>query len=144
MVGYAENHAPDCYRFINLESRKIIQSRDVIWDEELSHNEYNVEIQETVDESNDEVYDQIIIRPSSEINEIDEEDPTENMESGEATLEKIIPRIDQLQNLMAVNESMGVVSPNSFEKAVREVKWKVAIINELSQNKWKNVTPCHL
>ncbi len=31
MVGYAKDHAPDCYRFLNLESKKIVLSRDVTW-----------------------------------------------------------------------------------------------------------------
>ena len=30
-VGYAENHAGDVYRFLNTETRKIIESRDAIW-----------------------------------------------------------------------------------------------------------------
>ncbi len=66
-----------------------------------------------------------------------------NIESGEATEEKITQAIDQLQNLMAVNESMGVVSPNSFERAVKEVKWKDAMIDELSnigkRNVWEEI-----
>ncbi len=31
MVGYAENHAEDCYRLYNPVTRKIILSRDVTW-----------------------------------------------------------------------------------------------------------------
>jgi len=33
MVGYAPDHAEDTYRLYNLETRKVIQSRDVKWAE---------------------------------------------------------------------------------------------------------------
>ncbi len=33
MVGYAMNHAPDCYCFYDPQMNKIILSRDVVWDE---------------------------------------------------------------------------------------------------------------
>ncbi len=117
MVGYAEDHAPDCYRFLNLETRKIIQSRDVIWTEELNGKESDEEIQETEVESDAE--DQIVRPPY--------------VESGEATSERITPCIDQLQNLMAVEENIkGVIIPTTYEKAVKEVRWKDAMIKELS------------
>ncbi len=35
MVGYAENHAEDCYRLYNPETQKIIISRDIIWNENI-------------------------------------------------------------------------------------------------------------
>ncbi|MCP4053817.1 MAG: hypothetical protein GY739_12280 [Mesoflavibacter sp.] len=116
MVGYAEDHAPDCYRFLNLETRKIIQSRDVMWTEELNGKESDEEIQETEVESDAE--DQIVRPPY--------------VESGEATSERIIPCIDQLQNLMAVEENIkGAIIPTTYEKAVKEVRWKDAMIKEL-------------
>ncbi len=62
------------------------------------------------------------------------------MENGEATSGRITPCVDQLQNLMAVNENMeSVVLPYSYEKAVKEVKWKEAMINELSNIDKRNV-----
>ncbi len=33
VVGYAKGHAPDCYRLFHPQTRKIILSRDVIWNE---------------------------------------------------------------------------------------------------------------
>jgi len=33
MVGYPQDHAEDIYRLYNLETRKVIQSRDVKWAE---------------------------------------------------------------------------------------------------------------
>ncbi len=62
MVGYAENHTPDCYRFLNLAMNKVIQSRDVIWTEELNFSEggeENREVEEEENESNDSVYPSI-------------------------------------------------------------------------------------
>jgi hypothetical protein len=30
-LGYSENHAADVYRMLNLETRKVIHTRDIIW-----------------------------------------------------------------------------------------------------------------
>ncbi len=52
---------------------------------------------------------------------------------GRQLKKKIIPSIDQLQNLLAVNESLEAVTiPVTFERAVQESKWKYAMIKELS------------
>ncbi len=85
MVVYAEDHAPDCCRFFNLKTRKIIQSRDVIWTEELNCKESGAENQETEDENETE---DLVFRPYSTTKQSNEENLTRNMESGEATEEK--------------------------------------------------------
>ncbi len=36
MMGYAVNHAPDCYRLYDPHTNKIILSRDVVWDENVA------------------------------------------------------------------------------------------------------------
>ncbi len=52
---------------------------------------------------------------------------------GRQLKKKIIPSIDQLQNLLAVNESLEAVTiPVTFERTVQQSKWKYAMIKELS------------
>jgi hypothetical protein len=36
-VGYSEHHANDVYRMLNLETKSIIHSRDIIWMNEAYH-----------------------------------------------------------------------------------------------------------
>jgi hypothetical protein len=31
MVGYALKHAPDCYQMLNIETKRVMETRDVIW-----------------------------------------------------------------------------------------------------------------
>ncbi len=126
MVGYAEDQAPDCFTFFYMKTRKIIPSRGMIWTEGLNCKESDAEIQEIEDENETE---DLVFRPYSTTKQSNEENLTRDMESGEATEEKIIPSIDQLQNLLAVNESLEVVTiPVTFERAVQESKWKDAMI----------------
>ncbi len=60
-----------------------------------------------------------------------------------------MPQIDQLQNLMAVSENMeGATIPVTFERAIKEIKWKDAMIRELSnitqRNVWEKVKQAEL
>ncbi len=128
MVGYAEDHAPDCFTFFYMKTRKIIPSRGMIWTEGLNCKESDAEIQEIEDESETE---DLVFRPYSTTKQSNEENLTRDMESGEATEEKIIPSIDQQPNLLTVNESLEAVTvPVTFERAVQESKWKDAMIKE--------------
>ncbi len=136
MMGYAQDHASDCYRLLNLESEKIIMSRDVIWDEKLSH-EYNDVLNREVQSESDVDEDTIGLSSANGLKH--KESPKESMENGETTSDKVTPCIDQLQSLVAVRESTeSVIIPKSFEKAVREVKWKDAMIKELSSIQERN------
>ncbi len=174
MVGYALAHAPDCYRLLNLETKKIILSRDIIWDElkvippnsfdrvktgptceikpvNQKKIETNSEVQsdspseissEDEDKSSSEhesETEDIVLRPST-TKQSNEENLARNIESGEATEKKITPVIDQLQSLMAVDESMEAETiPVTFERAEKESKWKDAMIKELSNIEQRNV-----
>ncbi|MCP3667476.1 MAG: DDE-type integrase/transposase/recombinase, partial [Gammaproteobacteria bacterium] len=135
-VGYTENHADDCFRFYNPVTRKIILSRDVTWDERKDTNE---ELEKDfIDEVSDEYADKLKVGSSYEhvgdsgdTEETDEDYPsTSGMQNREAipeSHEAIMPQIDQLQNLMAVSENMeGATIPVTFERAIKEIKWKDA------------------
>ncbi len=88
MVGYAENHTNDCYRLYNPETQRIILSRDIIWDEKGPVNEIEYQVIERSDNDREEFKD--------------------NMESGEATVGKILPTMYQLQSLYAAHGESGV------------------------------------
>ncbi len=141
MVGYAKNHAPDCYRFLNLATNKIIQSRDVIWTEELNFSEggeENREVEEEENESDDSVFPSITYPEIKKSNE----NGTGNIENGEAISHVIKPAIDQLQSLYVTQKiknykaSKGVIT---FQKAMQKPKWKEAVKNELESIKERNV-----
>ena len=54
MVGYAENHAGDVYRMLNLRTKKISLSRDICWLKK-SYGEYmNLKKQGSEDSSDEE------------------------------------------------------------------------------------------
>ncbi len=64
----------------------------------------------------------------------------QNREAIPESHKAIMPQIDQLQNLMAVNENMeGTTIPVTFERAIKEIKWKNAMIRELSNITQRNV-----
>ncbi len=147
MVGYAEDHAPDCYRFLDLETRKIIQSRDVVWTEETNGDESDEEIQETEDESETE---DLVLRPPT-TKQSNEENLAMNIESGEATKEKIASPVDQLQSLYVKDKERNDKASKSivtFEKAMQVPKWIEAIENELKsieeRNVWKEIYLKHI
>ncbi len=90
---------------------------------------------------------------SGDTEETDEDYPsTSGMQNREAipeSHEAIMPQIDQLQNLMAVSENMeGATIPVTFERAIKEIKWKDAMIRELSnitqRNVWEEVKQAEL
>jgi hypothetical protein len=62
-VGYSIHHANDVYRMLNLDTKRIIQSRDVIW---LNHNWVDRKVSQKK-ETDDEIDDVIA---SSKIQEV--------------------------------------------------------------------------
>jgi hypothetical protein len=57
-VGYSVHHANDVYRMLNLDTKRIIQSLDITWMNELYHNWINRKVSQKK-ETDDEDYDVI-------------------------------------------------------------------------------------
>jgi hypothetical protein len=57
-VGYSVHHANDVHRMLNLDTKRIIQSRDIIWLNEAYHDWTDRKIsqkKETYDEDDDAI-----------------------------------------------------------------------------------------
>ena len=49
-VGYASDHSGDCYEMLNLNTRRILQTRDVIWLGKMYYSKMKTEFQVSIDE----------------------------------------------------------------------------------------------
>ena len=49
-VGDASDHSGDCYEMLNLNTRRILQTRDVIWLGKMYYSKIKTEFQVSIDE----------------------------------------------------------------------------------------------
>jgi hypothetical protein len=56
-VGYSVHHAKDFYRMLNLDTKRIIQSRDIIWLNEAYHDwiDRKVSQKKEIDDEDDDI-----------------------------------------------------------------------------------------
>jgi hypothetical protein len=68
-MGYSVNHAHDVYRMLNMETKYVINSQDIIWLNQM-HNDWNAKKVKTYDEDDG---DNAIEPKINEINNVQEE-----------------------------------------------------------------------
>ncbi len=155
VLGCARDPAPDCYRFLNLETNKVILSRDVTWKEEqpiMKENTDTVEEQSRMKENTDVEEEQPIIEQSKVEQPVmesfsDEENQNkssnEESDSGssdEGHRDKLNVRIDQLQCLfMGGKGKNDTAVPDKYSEAINQVSWRKAMIKELNSIKQRDV-----
>ncbi len=122
MIGYPQNHANYCYRMYNPDTKRVNFSRDIIWDEKEPAQIIEYEISKQPDNEREEF----------KLNE----------ESGEARCGECDHDVEQIKSLIPKkrrHNTRNTEIPPTFETAVRDLKWKNAMINELSNIEQREV-----
>jgi hypothetical protein len=92
-VGYSVNHANDIYRMLNLDTKRIIQSRDIIWLNEAYHDWFDRKVSQK--KETDDEYDDVIA--NSKIQEVkDVQDKLGSVQDQDELKKKKIYRVMRL------------------------------------------------
>ena len=155
-VGYATNHAGDCYEMLNLNTRRILLSRDVLWlgrmyFNRLEESEVHVSIENDSDLQEEEANDEEETKEDSESEEESEETPKSSTvitRSGRSIKApgRLIEEIEgvTVEEIMAVGAGIGggfvhtsELIPMKYEEAMSkdEEAWNIAVAKEYERMK---------
>jgi hypothetical protein len=163
-MGYSINHAHDVYRMLNLETKKIINSRDIIWLNQVYYDWKGQKERKTMQEDEDDPIE-LKIQATKEVQEVQEEKILDEQKRAKVyrnlcqlessfnpEASRIVERIEQGREILLDHANFaffGIESverePTTFDEAWNHTdprsqeKWREAINKEFQEMEKKEV-----